>query len=89
MHLPPAIQKELHIFYAHYIMENQVPTQLLFYEDLKENSSNEMRKVMSFLKTNYNFAPADATRRMKCLGPGLIENNGVIVTYSIILNYKW
>ena len=57
----------VHHKYAEFSSHNNFPTHVLFYENLKNNSTLEMGRFLNFLKQNYNFYPTDGLRRLECL----------------------
>ena len=57
----------LHSKYAEYSNANNLPMHVLFYENLKTNSTHEMGRFLNFMKKNYDFYPTDGLRRLNCL----------------------
>ena len=45
----------------------QLPLNVIFYEDLKLNSTHQMELVLNFMKEQFKFHPWDALRRLQCL----------------------
>ena len=53
--------------YAEYTRQNKIPMHIMFYENLKVNSTREMETVLEFLENNFGFRPDEEDRRLKCL----------------------
>ena len=46
---------------------NRVPLIIIFYENLKINSTHQMERILNFMNEHYDFFPKDGLRRLKCL----------------------
>ena len=57
----------VHHKYAEFSSTTSFPMHVVFYENLKNNATHEMERVLNFMKKNYNFYPNDGLRRLKCL----------------------
>jgi len=57
----------MHQFYSVLKSEDNLPVHVLYFDDLKQNSTYEMEKVLQFLYDNYGFIPDDKAKRLQCL----------------------
>ena len=58
---------ELHLKYVSWAKTYAKPMHIIFYENLKSNSTNEMGKFLHFYRKHFGFYPEDAERRLRCL----------------------
>ena len=58
---------ELHLKYVSWAKTYAKPMHIIFYENLKSNSTNEMKKFLHFYRKHFGFYPEDAERRLRCL----------------------
>ena len=58
---------QLYSKYAEFVANREIPVQIVFYENLKKNSTFEMQEILRFFKEKFKFSATDGNKRVRCL----------------------
>ena len=48
-------------------IDSEIPIKIVYFEDLKEDASREMEKILYYLEQNIGFKPDDMYKRLDCI----------------------